>query len=223
MPLPPSKPRNRIKLSRQDMCGISQTISRDFSPRFFRSKASSKSNTQFSAQELLEISRQISREYAPPRSGESSKVVLLTVSPKRLHAYWHIAKPQSSQTPESIELQQAMTLRIYAEHEEPTPEATPAHAPPNWIDIPIIDVDGHRDINLPAPKPSSPPPRYLAALGQIRGDLGFVPLAYSNTATPPLSPSSPSANQLVNILTRSIMPSSTPASSQGKSASGQGK
>ena len=103
MPLSSAKFRNRIKLSRQEMCGISQAISRDFSPRFMAGKATGNRETQFSSQELLEISQQISREHAPSRANHPSGLVLLAVSPKRLHAYWHITKQRLIQALKRVE------------------------------------------------------------------------------------------------------------------------
>ena len=58
MPVLKQNFRNRIELSRQEMCIISQVISRDFSPRFFSGRTEPKAKIQFSTQELLEISRQ---------------------------------------------------------------------------------------------------------------------------------------------------------------------
>lgn len=219
MPLPPTKLRNRIKLSRQELCGISQAISRDFSPRFIASKTSHDIKTQFSSQELREISRQISREYAPSRDASLPRLVLLAVSPKRLHAYWHITKQRLTQrAPEPAEHPQPLTLRIYTEAKA---EAAPNQPETAWFEVPITSEDGHQDIYVPDTAPSSPPLQYRAALGELKSDRIFVPLAYSNSAQAPQATAA--AGEPTNAFAAFIISASSTVSSVGPNASGQGK
>lgn len=223
MPLPSPNSRNRIELSRQEMCVISQKISRDFSPRFFAGRAIRKAKIHFSAQELLDISQQISREHAPSKDNGQSKLVLLAVSPKRLHAYWHIAKRRLTQALKHIEQQQPMTLRIYAQVEPDTTETPSIEIPTHWFDVPIVCANGQQDIYLPESSETSAPIHYHAAVGETIGDRVFVPLTYSNTTIAPRSVPIPERNELPNAITQFIMTSLTPSSSAGKTASGQGK
>lgn len=227
MPLPPSKDRIRIKLSRQDMCGISLAINRDFAPRFFRSRTASHAKTQFSTQELLAISREISREYTPSRGNMPEKLVLLTVSPKRLHAYWSVVQQPIQPAPEKLG-QPAMVLRIYADPvpvaEGPFSEAPPPTEPEeNWFDITINNDDGHQDIDLPESSLKSTAVRYRATLGEIDDDQVFIPLSHSNITSVSQMLQAQAPNELANSLTQFIMPIFSPASSAGKTTSGQGK
>ncbi|MGY6276290.1 DUF4912 domain-containing protein [Methylomonas sp. MgM2] len=201
------------------MYGISQAISRDFSPRFFASRATRSPTTQFSPQELLDISRQIIREYAPTRNSGQSRLVLLAISPRRLHAYWRISKRRLSTALNRIE-QQPMTLRIYTQPETNAEEVVPGSTPASWLDVDITNDDGHQDIYLSEPVPDSTPFKFRAVIGENRGERTFIPLVYSNTAAP--CPSPQARHQQSGPVIQ-LMMSVNHASSTGKSASGQGK
>jgi len=221
MPLPPAKFRNRIQLSRQEMCGISQAISRDYSPRFFASRTAHAPKAHFSPQELLDISKQISREYAPNRSSRQSRLVLLAVSPTRLHAYWHISKRRLRRAMKRIG-HHPITLRVYTQPESDSEETVANGTSITWVDIAITESDGQQDIYLPEPSPTSTPFQFRAVLGETNDDQSFTPLIYSNTTTPTQSIQPQERYAQPNTITQFIM-SIHSASSPGKTASGQGK
>lgn len=208
---------------------ISQSISRDFSPRLYASRSAPKIEAPFSAQELLEISRHISREYAPSRASQQSRLVLLAVSPEKLHAYWHIAKRRLTQALKRLEQPLPMTLRIYteakaeAQTDTEASQTSPSANQAQWFDLTINQVTGQQDIYLPALPDTSTPVRYRAALGESLGDKVFIPLAYSNITSAPHSIALEEYHELPNAITESIMQGTLPASSSGQSGSGQGK
>lgn len=220
MPFPPSKLRNRIPLSRQEMCGISQAISRDYSPLLFSSRAAKAAKIRFSPQELLDISRQISREFAPRRHDRQSRLVLMAVSPKRLHVYWHIAKRRLTQT--QSEEPPELTLRIYTESEDHSAETIQNAAASNWFDIAISHDDGQQDIYLPEPITAARPFKFRAALGQSRKHQTFIPLLESNMAVVPQPAPVTVREDLPAAISQSIIGLSS-ASSANLTASGQGK
>jgi len=221
MPSNLSKLRTRIQLSQQEIYGISRAISRDFSPLLFASKTAPASKIQFSSQELLDISRQISQEYAPKRSSQQSRLVLLAVSPTRLHTYWHIGQRRSNQLSKQDD-QQPMTLRIYTQPKSDLEQTVPNDTPIHWFDVSVNSDDGQQDIYLSEPIPASSPFKYRAVLGENKDNHTFTPLIYSNTAAAYPSIPPQERNKQSNPNTQFIM-SLTHASSTDKTASGQGK
>jgi len=212
---------------------ISESISRDFSPRLFTGRSAANPKVRFSSQELLDISQQISREYAPSKSTPQSRLVLLAVSPQKLHAYWHVAKRQLTHALKRLEQQQPMILRIYTEA-EPLPEESAAQPWPDqatcdtpWLDMLITESTGQQDIFLPEPVDTAPSLRYHATLGETNHQHRFLPLLHSNTTElPKVMPYAESGqNTRPRALTQSIMQGMLPASTvaAGKSSSGRGK
>lgn len=223
MPISSSNVRPRIALSRQEMCIISQNISRDFSPRLFASRTGRRAKNRFTPRELLEISRQISREYAPKKVSHQARLVLLAISPRRLHVYWHLAKRRLTEASNQSGAAQALTLRIYADSKTlQAPTQQPA-AEQSWFDVKLDSLDGQRDVWLPEPLVNVSAIRYRAALGEIAGEQLFIPRVYSNAALTPPTIKPESRENLPNVMVPFIMPTLNTASSAGKTASGQGK
>lgn len=225
MPHLPSNYRNRITLSRQDLRGIIQAINRDFAPRFFHSKTPRHEKSQFSPRELLAISQEINREYMPSPGNQPGKLVLMTISPRRLHAYWRPDKQPQKAGLSKNEQPAATALRIYAEPSATAEDSTPTAPESNWFEVAVNHDNGHQDIYLPEPNPKSAAVHYRAVLGEIHGDHTFIPLSYSNsTAAYDIGPAS-AVNQLANTTTPFIIPDFYRAPSDGTiaSASGQGK
>lgn len=220
MPFLPSKLRKRISLSRQEMCDISRAISRDYSPLLFSSRAEKAAKIRLSPHELLNISRQISREFAPRRHDESSRLVLMAVSPTRLHVYWHIAKRRLTQT--TSEEQPKLTLRIYTESEDHSAKTTQNTAASNWFDIAISHDDGQRDIYLPTPINATRSFQFRATLGQSQEDHTFIPLLESNRVIVP-QPTPVKAHQDLPAAISQFIIEVSSASSVNLTASGQGK
>lgn len=222
MPFSSSNVRQRIALSRQEMCIISQGISRDFSPRLFSSRVGRRAKTRFTPRELLEISREISREYAPNKVSHQARLVVLAVSPRRLHVYWHIAKRLLTDALNRLEQVQPMTLRIYADSNPPQAPVGALAAESAWFDVSVSGADGQRDIWLPETLAKAADARYRAVLGVTAGGQAFTPRVYSNAALTPRAMQPERRAELPNAMVPFIMPASNTASSAGKTASGQG-
>lgn len=223
MPFLSSHARNRVSLSRQEMCIISQEISRNFSPRLFGSRIGRQAKRRFTPQELLEISQQISREYAPRKISLPSRLVLLSVSPRRLHAYWHVAKRRLKAEAQSSESVEPMTLRIYTEQKPQVLPVSSVAAEPGWFDVIVNREEGQQSICLPENMAGATDLQYRAALGDIEGDHVFSPQLFSNTTFSPHIMPQEAHIELPNAIAQFIMPDSNLASSAGKTASGQGK
>ncbi|MCQ8103889.1 DUF4912 domain-containing protein [Methylomonas sp. SURF-2] len=223
MPFSSSDVRPPIVLSRQEMCIIGQHISRDFSPRLFASRVAPRANSRFTPRELLEISRQISREYSPNKASHRARLVLLPVSPRRLHVYWHIAKGLSADSPNRPDQSGAMTLRIYADAKASSKPLERADAEPAWFDLGVSGADGQRDVWLPEALATSADARYRAVLGEKAGQGEFKPWVYSNTASTPHAVRPDRRAELPDAMLPFIMPALNNAASAGKTASGQGK
>lgn len=218
MPISSSNVSQPIELSRQEMCIISRNISRDFAPRLFAGQAGRGANSRFTPRELLEISRQISREYAPNKVSHQAGLVLLAVSPRRLHVYWHLAKRRMTESPSPPETAEPMTLRIYA-----YAETRPTPAEPIWFDVKVDSQDGRRDVWVPEALADASAIRYRAALGDMADDRLFTPRVFSNAALPPPAIKQARREELPDAMVPYIMPALNAASSAGKTASGQGK
>lgn len=229
MPFSSPKP-SRIVLSQQEISMISQAISRDFSPRFFGGRRGRGRQTRFSSQELREISRLIARDYAPALKDDKQRLVLLALSPRRLHVYWQIAKRRLPKVDQAVGLALESTtpptelmLRIYPPAADASPLADRAVSPP-WLDIVVDDWQGHRDVLLPETLPESrgtEPKSYQAVLGLAAPGADFKPLVFSNDVTTPRQPEPDSRHRFG--LDEFIIPVSIPSSTNGKTASGQGK
>lgn len=232
MPVTQRKPRSTT-LSQLDLRTISQAISRDFAPRFFRARAEEQRQSQFSAQELREIGRQISRDFSHTLEIVPPKLVLLPVSPGHLHAYWQLDKPalpasiagntQPAEAAATAAVQ--LTLRVYAEQASAV-QAPKASEPEQatGTDIAVVAEQGHAEIFLP-PASSEPSQAeiFRATLGLIQDGQAFQPLLRSNSAEPAALPRQHQQSAASPALLQSIMSSSHPGSSADKTRSGQGK
>ena len=222
MPLASNHLQSRIPLSRQEMCMISHAISRDFSPRLFRSRREPQAQRRFTPQELLEISQQISREYAPSRVSHQSRLVLLAVSPRRLHAYWHVAKRLLHGALNRME-PEPMTLRIYVQPDAQDSKVLQDQNLQDWFDVPIDAEEGQLDVFLPEAFTVNTAMHFSAALGRTDKEQLFTPLSYSNTTeAPQLIPPSQRID-MSKVLAPFIMPAANIVSSVVKTASSQGK
>ena len=203
---------------------ISQRISRDFSPRLFTRRTGQHQPSRFSPQELLEISQQISREYAPSKISHQSRLVLLAVSPRRLHAYWHVAKRLLTAALQKIEPPPAMTLRIYSDDVPASEVNEQADNQPAWFDVAVNKADGQQDIWLPESfAVDKVAHHYRAVMGELRTNQIFTPLVYSHAVAKSYLERPQALHSLPEAMAQFIMIDSPPASSAGKTASGQGK
>lgn len=201
---------------------ISHAISRDFSPRLFRSRLQPRAQRLFTPQELLEISQQISREYAPSRVSHQSRLVLLAVSPRRLHAYWHVAKRLLNGALNRIE-PEPTTLRIYAQPNNVRESSDSQDQNRyNWFDVPIHADLGQQDVLLPEAFMLNPAMHYSAALGQMDEEQLFTPFTCSNTTETPQRIPPSQRLEMSKAMVPFIMPA-TIVSSAVKTASSQGK
>lgn len=186
--------RTRIDFSPRELLVISQTISREFAPRFVKDGAGVPvgvvSNTvAFSARELLAISEEISREFAPRPIGNLANLVLMPIDPRHLHAYWQLGAPSDNSaivTP-AIEQKQViegnLTLRIYRPVEAHPDAGTRSQSEP-WFDVEVSPKQNRRVIELPIEAVLAGS-RFCAAIGVRRGEDEFAALAYSNVANVP--------------------------------------
>ncbi len=228
MPVTQRKPRSPT-LSQLELRTISQAISRDFAPRFFRPRTQDPRQSQFSAQELREIGRQISRNFSHTLEVVPQQLVLLPVAPGHLHAYWQLEKPAVTATSQvdADPVEHAtspLTLRVYAEAAVQQQTAMTAPEPPLSIDIAVAAEQGHIEIFLPPALDDQPQAGiYRAALGLKHQTQTFQPLLHSNSAEPASLPHYQDQPAASPALPQSIMSSSRPGSSAGKTSSGQGK
>jgi len=223
MPSRPEKPQPRIQLSRQEIRNISEEISRDFSPRYRNTKTRNLYIALFCSHELLEISREISKEYAPSLDDSRPTLVLLPVSPTRLHAYWHSVNRPTPAPPEQAEQRESMVLRIYTQSKASATEPESNQSRDNWIDIAVDEEHGHLDINIPPPPAGTIARQYCAVLGNLQANQSFKVWIHANTSDMAQFPAQPDVNNQNNPVAQFIMSNFMPASSAGLPASAQGK
>lgn len=183
------------------------------------------------------------------RQSDQSQVVLMAVSPRRLHVYWQIAKQklrevsQSQQVPVVSPEPEALTLRIYGDiHPEPLAEAEDHeataltigdtaischHAESPWIEVSVEAWQGQQDIVLPEAllmeTVRTEPICYNAVLGQAGPAHTFKPLIYSNITAAAMPSRSPEDGLMAPSIEQFIMSHSAPSSFSASIASGQGK
>lgn len=202
-------------LSRHDLLDIAEAISRDFAPRFAPASPHQSGNClQLSRQELLTISEQISREYTPRSSTQNNKLVLLPVTPDRLHAYWHFHNETVPANPDNTQPQPELTLRIFLQTAEQA--ETPEQTASNWFDISVEPTQIQQSITLPHHSAG----QMTAVLGSRGDKSNFHALLYSNTTQIPDSDAK--HHPLSPVLSALITPYQTPSSISSHYGLGQG-
>lgn len=189
-----SAPQTRIDLSPRELLAISQSISREFAPRFGRDEAigtgsASSKSAAFSVRELLAISEEISREFAPRPIQSRSSLVLLPIDPRRLHAYWLLGTSSVktelntlADNPKSVAEEQ-LTLRVFRQ-DEPSLTSNEAAKPECWFDIAVAPAQTRQEIVLPS-EVALAGAKYCAVIGVSHGGEDFTAIAYSNVANVP--------------------------------------
>jgi uncharacterized protein YdhG (YjbR/CyaY superfamily) len=236
-----------MSLSQQELCAISERISRDYAPRFSRHGHTASQGMHFSSRELQEISRQISLDFAPALKADQSQLVLMAVSPNRLHVYWQVANqlsPEQRVSPKnqvSTPAPEALMLRIYGQSQ---PEFEPHSSVNNCpgerqseilekvmsthdkaspcVELSLDAWQGQQDILLPQATGSSTR-RYNAVLGESGANVTFKPLAYSNITALPTSNRPIRANFMDPIIGQFVIAHSALSSFSAGVISGQGK
>lgn len=124
-----------------------------------------------SKQELLEVSQNISLYYAPRVSIDANKLVLLSIDPEHLYAYWRLSdNDRPACVPSSAENE--MLLRVYSQ------EKTEAKVKSKLVaDFVVKGSQSKQVITLPAPKKTE---IYFARLGKLNPIQEFIPLIKSN-------------------------------------------
>lgn len=245
--------RHPMSLSQQELCAISERISRDYAPRFSRHGHAAGQGMPFSSQELQAISHQISLDFAPSRRGDQSQLVLMAVSPQRLHVYWQVPnqklpqQPISSNDQTSSRQPEALTLRIYGVS-PPSPgsvslansrpvEMIPGSAAPfgaaekvssfQHSAPPCVELtleSWQGQQDIVLPQAQDAVPiRYNAVLGRSGATVHFKPLAYSNMAAVPISPRSRQDHSLDPVIEQLMTLRDAPSSFSAGGLSGQGE
>jgi hypothetical protein len=184
---------SKIRLSANEMLGISQEISRDFTPCFLSLVPEPAEKIRLSSKELLDIGEEIGRDFAPklscnapevmsgyPARHPSGKcksvpdrfVMLLPVDPGHLYAYWNLGENREIFSPANDDNDQ-LTLRVYSQPEEESAASETA----SWFDVAIGRSMTHQQVSLPNLADHMV---YSAAIGQRAADHGFIEFAHSN-------------------------------------------
>jgi len=163
---------SKINLSAQEILEISQEISRNFTPCYSSGMPELVEKIRLSPQELLEIGEEIGRSFTPKASHPIPEVVLLSVDPGHLYAYWDLGEKREISVGNN-EDKSPLTLRIYSQpEEEQAADETAA-----WFDIIIDSPSTRQQVSLPSPVDDM---AYSAAIGTCCEDNGFIAFAHSN-------------------------------------------
>lgn len=211
----------RPPFSQTDLRTIACLIHREFAP-LFDSDRSSRTGRPLTRQELRDISDQISREFSPTRDSRPSELTLLSVSPKRLHAYWRISDDRID-SPLAHDGNKRLILRLYQQPTSPPPTtslAAAASEQAEWLDIIVDSLQGQTDIALPESLPAGY--SYRAAVGPVDDHGRFHARLRSETIQSIALPVGNPLASLSSVLAALMTPSMLPTSSFAKSESGQG-
>lgn len=181
MALIQSESKQRFAFSPQDLFGISQAISREFSPIIpGKSDELLESSIPFSARELLSISDEISREFAPRVADNRANLVILPIDGRRLHAYWQL--PVNKTNSESPSVTENLTLRIF-KRQNAQETGFPRVETSQSMDIIIDAAKNRQEIVLPADM--LPANDLVAAIGRMDETRDFTVIVDSNLANMP--------------------------------------
>ena len=135
---------------------------------------SSKSVTPaLSRQELLEVSQNISLYFAPRISSNNKKLVLLSIDPQHLYAYWNFDDDESqNKTPSSSNTSDNKMLRIYSQEVRgDVVKSKPL------VEFKIQGSQAKQLISLPIINRKE---TYFAKIGELNSSKNFIPLIISN-------------------------------------------
>ena len=139
---------------------------------------------------LKNIGKELEKHF--PRTLEETELVLLEVSPHRLHAYWHITPWDLDTVLAKTRHNQARLVMRFHDLSGETP-ATIRHP---WFDLELTETSGSRYVEL-----WQDAKRYRAELGMRIGDGQLLDLARSNVVELPRASQSPFAGSRVLTLT----------------------
>jgi len=144
----------------------------------------SKSFDDLDRESLQSIGKALEKHF--PQDQETTELVLLEVSPHRLHAYWHItAEDLAGVLSTARDPQARLVIRFL---EQGTPDTA--------FDVELTETSGRRYVELPQDAK-----RYAGELGLRIADGRLLPLARSNIAELPRSGQSSRAGSRVLTLT----------------------
>ncbi|PPD19269.1 MAG: hypothetical protein CTY23_12170 [Methylomonas sp.] len=193
---------------------IACLIHRDFSPAFASVHAAN-AGMALTRQELQDVAEHIRREFTPSRSSRPAQLVLLPVSPTRLHVYWHI-------TAADVGADMRWILRLYQQATSPTPApaiALPAAAD-EWLDLIVEKPLGQTDILLSGPAATGM--SYRATLAPIAGHSHSNSPLHSKPAHAIVTSGDNPTENLPPALAAFLLPALPSTSSFAQSSCGQG-
>lgn len=158
MIFPPSRPIYKDTLTSQEILGISQEISRIYSP-VASVKSPRSAAITLSPKELFEISEEITRKYTPKilnHITHTPDLVLLPIDPENLYASWNLGDAAITSTPKDGSLE--IVLRIYPQPDENIKATTKV-----WFDVVIENPQTRQKVFVPI-KPNAS--AYKAAIGK---------------------------------------------------------
>jgi len=129
-----------------------------------------------SRKELLEVSQNISRYYAPKVSSSAQNLVLLTIDPNHLYAYWNLIENQPDTLSRHLSNDE-WVLRVNVQH-----QVHPVNKKEKSVtEIKINKLHSKQEIKLPSVKKGMV---YSASIGRVDEKNKFDPLIKSNTTQP---------------------------------------
>ena len=160
---------------------ITDFIFTGFAPRFISKFNQSAEKIWFHQQELKDISDEISLRFAPDKTDIQPGLLIYTVDPIHLHAYWslEVSKNQIKTASNKI---QPLTMKIFQERQDTTISYEQKHSKQEWFELSIDQLKGSKQIVLPHARSGG---HFSAVIGKKDEHLDFIPIVYSNiTALP---------------------------------------
>lgn len=161
-------------LSAKELFGISQEISRKFSPVVAVKASGFAKRITLTSKELFEISEEITRKYPPKITASTSNLVLLPIDPEHLYVSWNVSRAQI--TSASKDGTQDIVLRIY-----PTPDET-ATTTKTWFDVALDSAKTRQKVLMPKEYHVN---NYTVAIGTRDQDDRFTAFATAKTVHAP--------------------------------------
>jgi len=186
-----------IQYTHSELLTISQQISQQFSPEILTKRCVTTRHQEMSSQQLREVSQQISTYYTVKLDLNTTRLLLLPVTPNSLYIYWNLADNQANLARQQ-RLGRQWMLKIFAQSTMNVGKIVEQ----SIIEIPINQTQSRQQITLPTTQKNS---LYSASLGILDAEHLFSPLLTTAsfygyyTQIPPSEPSVSSSKPVDTI------------------------
>lgn len=154
-----------------------------------------RSSNPLTSQQLFEISQKISNSFNHQIASDISELVILSVDPYHLYAYWHLDEQQVIDV--NTNINQKLLLKIYWQNEQDRQQ----DASKLWFNVDLNTAQNQQKIRLPVDAS-----HYSATIGILDENQCWNSLAHSNTIHIPAAAMQPKIQTMEATQTNNVKP-----------------